>query len=52
MSGEFCVRCVEKEAQMELLRKQLYEAQQENEKLALDLAFYQGNVTNLSCNEK
>lgn len=52
MSNEFCVRCLEKESEIEILRKQLYEAQQEVEKLAFDLAFFNGNITNLSCNDK
>lgn len=50
--AEFCVKCCEKEAIIELLRKQLYEAQQEVDKLSFDLAFYEGNITNLSCNNK
>lgn len=50
--SEFCVKCSEKEAEIEKLRKQLYEAQQEVEKLSFDLAFFNGSITNLSCNEK
>jgi DNA-binding FrmR family transcriptional regulator len=57
--SEFCVKCSDKEGQLELLRKQLYESQQECvklqtqiEALTLDLAFYGGNMINLSCNNK
>lgn len=57
--SEFCVRCSEKEGQIELLRNQLYETQQQNIKLQehvdaliLDVAFYGGNLINLSCNNK
>ena len=50
--SEFCVKCCEKEAQIELLRKQIWELQQEVDKLSFDLAFYEGNITNLSCNNK
>ena len=56
MSGHkeahFCTRCLELESQIELLRKQLYETQQEVESLSFDLAFYEGKITNLSCNNK
>lgn len=52
MSSEFCVRCIEKETEIEKLRKELYDAQQEVEKLSFDLAFFNGNITNLSCNDE
>ncbi len=63
MSDYFCTKCLEKEAQMELLIKRHYEEMQcmknklekltaENDSLALDLAFYEGKITNLSCNNK
>lgn len=57
--SEFCVKCSEKEAEIDVLRKKLYEAQQqieklrnENDALIMDVAFYGGNLTNLSCNNK
>jgi hypothetical protein len=61
--SEFCVKCSEKEGQIEILRKQHYEEietlksqieklQNENEALILDVAFYGGNMINLSCNDK
>ena len=61
--SEFCVKCAEKEAQMELLMKRHYEEIQcmkqkvdkltsEVESLSFDLAFYEGKITNLSCNNK
>ena len=61
--SEFCSRCVELEAQIEIIRKQNYEAmielenklkklQDENDALIMDVAFYGGNIINLSCNDK
>jgi hypothetical protein len=61
--SEFCVKCSEKEAEIELLRKQHHEEMQcmkakiaklesENEALVMDVAFYGGNMINLSCNDK
>lgn len=61
--SEFCVKCSEKEAQIELLMKRHYEEMQcmkqkvekltlEVESLSFDLAFYEGRITNLSCNGK
>ena len=61
--SEFCVKCSELESQMELLRKRHYEEMQcmkakiaklqnENEALIMDVAFYGGNLINLSCNNK
>jgi len=66
----FCTKCLEHEANMELLLKQHYNEMQcmkqklkdlqevnsklrdENDALSFDLAFYNGNITNLSCNNK
>lgn len=61
--SEFCTKCLEKETQIEMLRKQHYEEMQcmkqkiekltaDNEALSFDLAFYEGKITNLSCNGK
>ena len=61
--SEFCVKCSEKEAEIELLRKRHHEEMQcmkskinklqdENEALIMDVAFYGGNMINLSCNDK
>jgi hypothetical protein len=61
--SEFCVKCSEKEGELELLRKQHYEEiqsmrsqieklQNENDALIMDVAFYGGNMINLSCNNK
>jgi hypothetical protein len=61
--SEFCVKCSELESQMELLRKRHHEEtqcmkakieklQNENEALIMDVAFYGGNLINLSCNNK
>lgn len=56
----FCVKCVEKEAMFEVmfqkmhneiqeLKKRLDYLESENEKLAIDLAFYNGDIINMSC---
>jgi hypothetical protein len=61
--SEFCVKCSELESQMEMLRKKHYEEMQcmkakieklrnENDALIMDVAFYGGNLINLSCNNK
>lgn len=61
--SEFCVKCVEKEAQMEVvitkfqqeietLKQRVAKLESENEALVMDVAFYGGNLTNLSCNNK
>lgn len=61
--SDFCVKCSEKEGQIELLMKRHYEEMQcmkqkvekltsEVESLSFDLAFYEGRITNLSCNGK
>jgi len=61
--SEFCVKCSEKDAEIEILRNQHYEEiqtmkaqieklQNENEALIMDVAFYGGNMINLSCNNK
>ena len=59
----FCVKCASHEATIELLTKKHYEElqklnaqlnslEQEVSSLSLDLAFYEGKITNLSCNNK
>ena len=59
----FCVKCAAHEATIELLNKKHYEElqklnaqlnslEQEVSSLSLDLAFYEGKITNLSCNNK
>lgn len=57
--SEFCVKCCEKEAEIDVLRNKLHEALQQNEKLRnendaliVDVAFYGGTMINLSCNNK
>jgi hypothetical protein len=61
--SEFCVKCSEKDAEIELLRKRHYEEiqsmksqieklQNENDALIMDVAFYGGSMINLSCNNK
>jgi hypothetical protein len=57
--SEFCVKCCEKEAEIDVLRNKLHEALQQNEKLRnendaliMDVAFYGGTMINLSCNNK
>ena len=61
--SEFCVKCSEKDAEIELLRKRHYEEiqsmqvkieklQNENDALIMDVAFYGGTMINLSCNNK
>jgi hypothetical protein len=57
--SEFCVKCSEKEAEIDVLRTRLHEALQQNEKLRnendaliMDVAFYGGTMINLSCNNK
>jgi hypothetical protein len=61
--SEFCVKCSDLESQIELLRKKHYEEiqcmkskieklQNENDALILDVAFYGGNLINLSCDNK
>lgn len=61
--SEFCVKCVEKDAQMEVmftkfnqeietLKARIQKLENDNESLALDVAFYGGNVINLSCDNK
>lgn len=59
----FCVKCAAHEATIELLTKKHYDEMQKLESqlrkleeevasLSLDLAFYEGKITNLSCNNK
>lgn len=59
----FCVKCSEHEATIELLTKRHSEEMQcmkqkvndltnEVESLSLDLAFFNGDIINLSCNGK
>lgn len=61
--AEFCVKCSAHEATIELLQKKHYEElqklnaqlrklEEEVSSLSLDLAFYEGKITNLSCNNK
>ena len=61
--SEFCVKCAEKEAQLEIvmkkfhdeidvLKKRIEKLEGENEALVMDVAFYGGNMVNLSCNDK
>ena len=61
--SEFCSKCVEKEAQMEIvmkkfsdeidvLKKRIEKLESENEALVMDVAFYGGSMINLSCNDK
>ncbi len=61
--SEFCVKCASHEANIELIIKRHYEEMQcmkqkvekltsEVESLSFDLAFYEGKITNLSCNNK
>ena len=61
--SEFCVKCVEKDAQMEVmfakfnqeietLKARIQKLENDNDRLALDVAFYGGNVINLSCDNK
>ena len=61
--SEFCVKCAEKEAQMEIVMSKFHEEIQtlkhriekletENEALVMDVAFYGGNMINLSCEDK
>lgn len=61
--SEFCVKCSEKDAEVELLRKRHYDElhcmkaqieklQNENDALIMDVAFYGGTMINLSCNNK
>jgi hypothetical protein len=59
--SDFCVKCVEKESQIELLRnrhfaeiqcmkKQIEDLKLRNEALALDVAFYAGDFKYLTNN--
>jgi hypothetical protein len=61
--SEFCVKCSQKESEIELLRTRYYQETQcmkeriaklesENEALIMDVAFYGGSMINLSCNNK
>ncbi len=61
--SEFCSKCVEKEAQMEIvisnfhkeietLKARIEKLENENDALVMDVAFYGGNMINLSCNDK
>lgn len=61
--SEFCSKCVEKEAQMEVimtkfnqeienLKQRIKKLESENEALVMDVAFYGGNMINLSCENK
>jgi hypothetical protein len=61
--GEPCIGCAQKEAELEsltiqhineieTLRLQMEKLKSENEALVMDVAFYGGGLTNLSCNNK
>ena len=61
--SEFCVKCSEYEANIEILHKnygatieelkaKISKLETEVDSLSLDVAFYGGNITNLSCNNK
>jgi len=61
--SEFCSKCVEKEAQLEVimtkfhqeienLKQRIQKLESENEALVMDVAFYGGNLINLSCENK
>lgn len=61
--SEFCVNCASKDASLEIVHAKHYEEVQQLKKriselellvdsLTLDLAFYEGHITNLSCNGK
>lgn len=61
--SDFCSKCVEKEAQMEIviskfhqeieaLKQRIQKLESENESLVMDVAFYGGNMINLSCEDK
>lgn len=61
--SDFCSKCVEKDAQLEIvmnkfqqeidaLRKRIETLESENEALIMDVAFYGGSMINLSCNDK
>lgn len=61
--SEFCSKCVEKEAQLEVimtkfhqeienLKQRIMKLESENEALVMDVAFYGGNLINLSCENK
>lgn len=54
--SEFCTKCAQKEAEMEILNAKHYEEvkklQEQIDSLSLDLAFYEGKIVNLSCNDK
>ena len=63
MRGTFCSQCAERDAELEIVRKEHFEEieslkkqieklQNENEALIMDVAFYGGNLINLSCNNK
>lgn len=61
--ADFCVKCAAHEATIELLTKRHYDEMQcmkqkvekltsEIDALSFDLAFYEGKIINLSCNNK
>jgi len=61
--SEFCIKCSEKESEIEILRSKHYaemqcmkekieKLQSENDALIMDVAFYGGSMINLSCNNK
>ena len=61
--SEFCPICASKDANLEIVARKHYEEvqqlqarikelEEEVDSLSLDLAFYNGTITNLSCNDK
>ena len=61
--SEFCAKCAEKEAAIELIRTNHYQQikdleviierlKEYNDELMNEVAFYGGNLINLSCNNK
>jgi len=54
-----CIDCAQKDAELDQMRSeiqcmrtQIDKLKSENEALIMDVAFYGGNLTNLSCNDK
>jgi len=54
-----CIDCAQKDdeinqmrSEMQCMKAQIDKLKSENEALVMDVAFYGGNLTNLSCNDK